>query len=390
MLKLDTLTGAPPKRQEIQATPDDLDDDELLALAYSQPWPPPAPAQHHGSLFKPGQGLSIKAAAADTHDQQTEQADAAFLLDESALDMDLESPGSRPLASVDEVAACMRKLEIYYDPLAVDGQIMQATAADGTPAFCLVTEPAESQPHVPAPKGSLLSSPISQLLRSLESQNLEKALAACQPVSTQAAKKQQQGQFLHQQQQDHQGQQLWVDKYRPQGFMELLSNEQVNRDVLDWVKAWDCTVFGLPGSTPAPGSRNQHTSGASSESTADQKLLLLSGPPGEAAQVHLLFFLMLTRSSVCVCFLLYPKRMMRSRSTHLSGFAAWQSSLDVNGLPDRVPSRPRSERCSVLLHVKGLPDSRPVKPWQWTMKKSQPCLLLHLEPPGARHCPSLL
>ena len=100
------------------------------------------PSQDKGSQAKQQQLILIN--------QQTEQADAAFLLAESALDMDLESPGSRPLASVNEVAACMRELAIYYDPLAVDGQIMQATAADGTPAFCLVTEPAESQPHVPA------------------------------------------------------------------------------------------------------------------------------------------------------------------------------------------------------------------------------------------------
>ena len=202
---------------------------------------------------------------------------------DSAFDMDLldlEQPGSQPLATIDEVAHCMQQLEIYHDPLAVDGPIMQATAADGTPAFCLIAEPAEAQPRMPSAKGQLLSSPVAQLLRGLESGRHSQALATSQPFSTQAVKKQQQSQYLHQQQQQHKGQELWVDKYRPQGFMELLSNEQVNRDVLDWVKAWDATVFGLPVSRPAPKSKNDDALGASGKMSVDQKLLLLSGPPG--------------------------------------------------------------------------------------------------------------
>ncbi|KAK2971059.1 hypothetical protein RJ640_003251 [Escallonia rubra] len=38
--------------------------------------------------------------------------------------------------------------------------------------------------------------------------------------------------------------QLWVDKYAPSSFMELLSDEQTNREVLLWLKQWDSCVFG--------------------------------------------------------------------------------------------------------------------------------------------------
>eukprot|EP00850_Spirogloea_muscicola_P010707 SM000064S19729 [mRNA] locus=s64:153757:161302:- [translate_table: standard] len=38
--------------------------------------------------------------------------------------------------------------------------------------------------------------------------------------------------------------QLWVDKYTPQAFTELLSDEQTNREVLKWLKDWDGLVFG--------------------------------------------------------------------------------------------------------------------------------------------------
>ena len=40
---------------------------------------------------------------------------------------------------------------------------------------------------------------------------------------------------------------LWVDKYAPKKFAELLSSEFVNRNVMRWVKLWDPIVFSRPG-----------------------------------------------------------------------------------------------------------------------------------------------
>lgn len=39
-------------------------------------------------------------------------------------------------------------------------------------------------------------------------------------------------------------QKLWVDKYQPKGYADLLSPETINREVLEWLKAWDLCVFG--------------------------------------------------------------------------------------------------------------------------------------------------
>lgn len=36
---------------------------------------------------------------------------------------------------------------------------------------------------------------------------------------------------------------LWVDKYRPQGYFDLLSDESTNRNLLTWLKMWDKMVF---------------------------------------------------------------------------------------------------------------------------------------------------
>lgn len=37
---------------------------------------------------------------------------------------------------------------------------------------------------------------------------------------------------------------LWVDRYRPKRFTDLLGDERVHREVLAWVKQWDFCVFG--------------------------------------------------------------------------------------------------------------------------------------------------
>jgi len=36
---------------------------------------------------------------------------------------------------------------------------------------------------------------------------------------------------------------LWVDKYNPKHFIELVTDERVNRELLTWMKSWDKIVF---------------------------------------------------------------------------------------------------------------------------------------------------
>jgi chromosome transmission fidelity protein 18 len=37
---------------------------------------------------------------------------------------------------------------------------------------------------------------------------------------------------------------LWVDRYRPKRFLDLIGDERVHRETLAWVKEWDFCVFG--------------------------------------------------------------------------------------------------------------------------------------------------
>lgn len=101
---------------------------------------------------------------------------------------------------------------------------------------------------------------------------------------------------------------LWLDKYKPKRFIDLLSDERTNREVLLWLKRWDRFVFPdkkttLDASNSASkpsGFKQQNQSfdgngnGAKSrfdnngnESTMEdedprpfQKIILICGPPG--------------------------------------------------------------------------------------------------------------
>ncbi|KAH3764671.1 chromosome transmission fidelity factor [Pelomyxa schiedti] len=61
---------------------------------------------------------------------------------------------------------------------------------------------------------------------------------------------------------------LWVDKYAPKTFIDLLSDERINREVLSWLKKWDSVVF------PAKTEVQNH------DKLPDHRAIVLCGPPG--------------------------------------------------------------------------------------------------------------
>ncbi|KAF5331123.1 hypothetical protein D9619_005373 [Psilocybe cf. subviscida] len=72
---------------------------------------------------------------------------------------------------------------------------------------------------------------------------------------------------------------LWVDRYRPHKFTDLVGNEKVARDAMEWVKEWDFCVFGKSKG------KKRSRDGVENINTDEfkrpqEKVLLLSGPPG--------------------------------------------------------------------------------------------------------------
>lgn len=84
---------------------------------------------------------------------------------------------------------------------------------------------------------------------------------------------------------------LWVDKYRPRSYVELLSDETVNRQLLYWLKLWDKIVFNrnIPKTKKKQSSvfgKKKDIDDAKDIEEVDSKgypikrIVLLSGPPG--------------------------------------------------------------------------------------------------------------
>ncbi|KAJ3101426.1 hypothetical protein HDU97_001356 [Phlyctochytrium planicorne] len=76
---------------------------------------------------------------------------------------------------------------------------------------------------------------------------------------------------------------LWVDKYAPKMYIDLVGDERLNREVLSWVKHWDFCVFKKITRSKV---YIENTNGPSAKEVVDplrrpeQKILLLAGPAG--------------------------------------------------------------------------------------------------------------
>ncbi|KAJ7709592.1 hypothetical protein B0H17DRAFT_1173775 [Mycena rosella] len=73
---------------------------------------------------------------------------------------------------------------------------------------------------------------------------------------------------------------LWVDRYRPRQFTDLMGNERVARETMEWVKQWDWCVFGKTKGKKRPRDDDEAFDAADEYHRPREKLLLLSGPPG--------------------------------------------------------------------------------------------------------------
>ena len=86
---------------------------------------------------------------------------------------------------------------------------------------------------------------------------------------------------------------LWVDKYRPKSYLELLSDESVNRHLLHWIKLWDKVVFNRNYVRNRKKKQQQYSTFGNKKFTNEepveevdnqgfpiQRVVLLSGPPG--------------------------------------------------------------------------------------------------------------
>ena len=106
--------------------------------------------------------------------------------------------------------------------------------------------------------GPLLSEPVGDMLaRFAAAPRREARRAPCVAASTSA---------------------MWVDKYKPRAFTELLGDDRVHRDALRWLKEWDPCVFGR--TAPPPTRRLPDERAPDPLGRPHERVLLVSGPPG--------------------------------------------------------------------------------------------------------------
>ncbi|KAJ1432394.1 P-loop containing nucleoside triphosphate hydrolase [Sesbania bispinosa] len=121
----------------------------------------------------------------------------------------------------------------------IDGECMPVTAPNGNRVYAKLNrfrgEERVTKLDCIGYSSDLGLEPINILFEKLEQETFAKTLQAsseCQSVLDDPETRT----IVHEQ--------LWVDKYAPKSFTELLSDEQTNREVLLWLKQWDSTVFG--------------------------------------------------------------------------------------------------------------------------------------------------
>ncbi|KAG2020154.1 CHTF18 protein [Coprinopsis cinerea AmutBmut pab1-1] len=73
---------------------------------------------------------------------------------------------------------------------------------------------------------------------------------------------------------------LWVDRYRPRKFTDLLGNERASREAMAWLKQWDWCVFGKNKAKKRARQKDEDTTYEDEYHRPQEKFLLLSGPPG--------------------------------------------------------------------------------------------------------------
>ncbi|KAH7672890.1 chromosome transmission fidelity protein 18 [Dioscorea alata] len=120
----------------------------------------------------------------------------------------------------------------------IEGAFIPVTGPGGDRVYaklsCVEKAGGKSLLHRDKPSNVLLSVSIDVLMQRLEQETFQKALQ-----ESFGSPNQENQTTTH-----TVSEQLWVDKYAPNSFTELLSDEQTNREVLLWLKQWDSCVFG--------------------------------------------------------------------------------------------------------------------------------------------------
>lgn len=287
------LAGPPAKRLKASPAAAEFDDDEeLLALART----PCEPSEdglaganvsnHAVAAPKPAYPPQFSSTQEALEDEQeiaelvrlansTIPIDANAAHDDSARDMLETSAAACETMQPASTLCSVPTNAPSWSGADIDGDSMTVTLQDGRRAFCRLHAQHRSIPAQPLiTRNKLLSAPIASMMQDVEQECFAKALQDSELAKKHAHRLSQvQAVPSSMREQQPHRRALWVDKYSPQSFFELLSDDQINREVVRWVKSWDLCAH------PRQTAQSLHAA-AQHQQGPEQKLLLLSGPPG--------------------------------------------------------------------------------------------------------------
>ncbi|XP_026387947.1 chromosome transmission fidelity protein 18 homolog [Papaver somniferum] len=138
------------------------------------------------------------------------------------------------------VKAAVQEKFVYRFASEIDGNCIPVTGPSGDRVYTKIISYQQNEmlnndlKRLTTRTKGLISVPVTVLMERLEQDALSKALQDSSGSSTN----------LIDSPSSVVTEQLWVNKYAPNSFTDLLSDEQTNREVLLWLKQWDSCVFG--------------------------------------------------------------------------------------------------------------------------------------------------
>ncbi|NXS32090.1 CTF18 protein, partial [Pomatostomus ruficeps] len=145
---------------------------------------------------------------------------------------------------------------------------------------------------------------------------------------------------------------LWVDKFTPRRYMELLSDDYTNRCLLKWLKLWDTVVFGKDKAVKKPkaGAAAQPPSGHAKEQPSKwkSKVQLTEEMLDAELDQH-------KRPKHKVALLCGPPGLGKTTLAHVIARHAGYNAVEMNASDDRSPEvfRTRIEAATQMRSVLG-------------------------------------
>ncbi|XP_017589763.1 PREDICTED: chromosome transmission fidelity protein 18 homolog, partial [Corvus brachyrhynchos] len=145
---------------------------------------------------------------------------------------------------------------------------------------------------------------------------------------------------------------LWVDKFMPRRYMELLSDDYTNRCLLKWLKLWDTVVFGkdkaLKKAKPSPAAHPQLSHPKEHPSKWKTKVQLTEEILEAELDQH-------KRPKYKVALLCGPPGLGKTTLAHVIARHAGYNAVEMNASDDRSPEvfRTRIEAATQMRSVLG-------------------------------------